>query len=259
MKPTPEQCGETSVATSQGEREHQEDRAVCEWIDASYGCGWLLAVFDGHRGALTAEQASLALPSLFKTYFAAHRDDLSKTFREVFLSLHNLTSDQLTGSTASVAYIPQDARYLYWAILGDSPTAAIDAQDQSHFGPDHNIRTNMKERAAAKTRGGIYKEGYLEDPEKPDTGVQMTRVLGDADLGRVLDRTPEIQTIPLGGKGVVLVGSDGLLSASRIASEEQLAKLLRMILEGADARAVVQDALHRRTGDNATAVVWKKS
>jgi len=50
---------------------------------------------------------------------------------------------------------------------------------------------------AAQRYGGVYYGGYLEDPQLPGTGVQMTRCLGDADLARVLNREPEIELIAL--------------------------------------------------------------
>src|SRR5439155_9138069 len=122
---------------------------------------------------------------------------------------------------------------------------------------DHNVRSNLPERAQAEARGGIYRAGYLEDSENPGPGLQMARSLGDAELGRVLNREPEIQSLALGGKGIVLVGTDGLLLPGQEANALQLKRLLGFIQQGWDAQAVVNDALARHTSDNATAVVWK--
>ena len=83
----------------------------------------------------------------------------------------------------------------------------------------------------------------------------MARALGDADLDRVLSREPEIETVSLGGKGIVLAGSDGLFLPGAGPNQDQLARLLNMIHEGADADALVKDALARDTGDNVTAIV----
>jgi serine/threonine protein phosphatase PrpC len=106
-------------------------------------------------------------------------------------------------------------------------------------------------------RGGVYIGGYLGDAQLPGIGLQMARSLGDADLSRVLERTPEIETVPLGEKGIVLVGSDGLLSPDGSAHSDQLRKLLSLVQKGAEAEGIVADALARGTGDNATAIVWR--
>jgi serine/threonine protein phosphatase PrpC len=259
MNPSSEQGGLLTFATAQGQRDYQEDRAVHEWVECPTrpdGGGWLMAVFDGHRGAETADRASKALPSLFKTHLQAHARDIPQTLREVFLSLNQLVQGRLSGSTASVVFIPQDAQTIYLAVLGDSPVAILDAKGGVHIGPDHNVRTNLEARAAAEARGGIYQGGYLEDSDRPGVGLQFSRSLGDADLNRVLHREPEIQTVPFSGKGIVLVGSDGLFSQKR-SGPEQLARILGIIREGADAEGVVKDAIARRTDDNVTAIVWR--
>ena len=257
MKPRREPLGSVTVATHQGGRSHQEDRAVQAWIDCAAGAGWLLAVFDGHRGAAVAEQASQALRSLFLAHFTARKGDPSATLNDVFRSLHELTNKNTAGSTASVVFIPEDAGAIYLGVLGDSPIAIVDSTGQSHFGPDHNIRTNFREREAALARGGVFSEGYLEDPQVPGVGLQMSRSLGDVDLTWVLERKPEIERVSFGGKGIVLVGSDGLLLPRKGHNAEQLARLLRLVQEGADAQALVTDAVDRGADDNITAIVWE--
>ena len=217
-----------------------------------------MAIFDGHGGASSAEAASQALSSLFKDRFNATPGDAARALREVFISLHEITRDHRSGSTASVVFIPPDAEVLYLAVLGDSPVAILDSRGQPHFGPDHNIRTSLQERSAAEARGGVYLGGYLEDPQLPGIGLQMTRSLGDADLSRVLLRDPEINKIPLGGKGIVIVGSDGLLVPEGGAIAEQMGRLLALTQSGADAKALIADAEARGTGDNVTAIVWRK-
>ena len=144
--------------------------------------------------------------------------------------------------------------WLFWAILRSLFWIPY---EKMHFGPDHNIITNLKERAAAQARGGVFHGSYLEDPRLPDVGLQMARSLGDAELARVLNREPEIETVALGGKGVVLVGTDGLYLPGGEPNPDQLTRLLKLIQQGADAQALVQDALARQTGDNVTALVWQ--
>lgn len=228
------------------------------WIELPTITGWLLGVFDGHGGAATAERASQTVSAAFESSGLASPGSIPVVLRETVSKLVQAARQDLCGSTASLVFIPEDAQDIYWAVLGDSPLAAMDAADHLHFGPDHNVRSNLKERAAAESRGGIYRGGYLEDPELPGVGLQMTRSLGDAKLARVLWREPDIEKVPLGGRGTVLVGSDGLLSPGESSLSNQLSRILNLTREGAGAQAVVLDALHRKTGDNVTAMVWQK-
>jgi serine/threonine protein phosphatase PrpC len=246
-----------STATHQGGRPYQEDRMVHAWIECDAGAGWLLSVFDGHRGATAAEQASQALRPLFQHHFAKHGADVVAVLDNVFRSLHSLTSKLQAGSTASVVFIPSDSQTAYVAVLGDSPVAILDASGKSHFGPDHNIRTNYLERKAALARGGVFSEGYLEDPQVPGVGLQMSRSLGDVDLTWVLERKPDIEEVPLGGEGIVLVGSDGLILPKKGHTAEQLTRLLHLIQQGADASALIQDVLKQGADDNISAIVWR--
>jgi serine/threonine protein phosphatase PrpC len=256
MKPISARLGRVSTGSAQGARPYQEDRAVHARI-ANKGC--LLAVFDGHRGATTAEKTSKALLPAFESSWDGHSGDVSAVLRETMEFLVRLTRDDVSGTTASIVFITNNAQHAYWAVLGDSPIAILDSKGRIHIGPDHNVRTNLEERSAALGRGGRYVGGYLEDAELPDVGLQMARSLGDADLARVLSREPDIGEVPIGGSGIVLVGTDGLLSPGEGPASEQLARLLQMTRKGADADALVQDALRRQTGDNVTAIVWVKS
>src|SRR5262249_22091658 len=154
----------------QGGRSHQEDRAVAEWIENPHGSGWLLGVFDGHRGAATAETAAEALRWLFAERSEVRRGNTALALEDVFASLHDLTAAHGSGSTASIVFIPSDAATAVLAVLGDSPVAILSADGQVHIGPDHNVRTNILEREAAKARGGVYRGGYLEDSERPGVG-----------------------------------------------------------------------------------------
>src|ERR1700687_1667952 len=117
MKPRLDQTGVVTVASAQGERSHQEDRAVCEWIESPAGRGWLLAVFDGHRGAASSERASEALCALYQDQLKAQRGDAAKALRDVFISLNEITRDHLSGATATVVHIPAEAQVVFLAVL----------------------------------------------------------------------------------------------------------------------------------------------
>jgi serine/threonine protein phosphatase PrpC len=249
-----------SAASAVGSRTYQEDRAVHQWIHPRHGgqgSGWLLAVFDGHRGAATADKAARAVVPAFELALRSRRGDVLGALGELFQLLEHLTHEDVSGSTASVAYIRQEAPHAYIAVLGDSPVALLDAEGRLHVAPEHNVRTNLAERAAAEARGAVYEEGYIFDFPHSDSGLQMARTLGDSDLSRILNREPEIEAVPLGKEGCVLVGTDGLLSPGAGDVSEQLARLMDMIRRGSDAQALVEDAVGRRTGDNVTALVWR--
>jgi serine/threonine protein phosphatase PrpC len=255
MTPTNDPGVKITVATTQGSRDYQEDRAVHSWCP---GKGWLLGIFDGHGGAATAVKVSESLLPSFEVAWTSSPNNVAAVLREMFSSFVHLTQQDLSGTTASILFIPENTQSVWWGVLGDSPIAVMDSQGVIHVGPDHNVRTNPEELAAAQRRGGHYRSGYLEDPGLPGVGLQMARSLGDATLARVLNREPEISEVPLGGRGIVLVGSDGLISPTEESPREQLARLIRMAHKGATAEDLVNDAIRRRTGDNATSILWRR-
>ena len=100
-------------------------------------------------------------------------------------------------------------------------------------------------------------EGYLEDPKVPNEGLQMSRALGDRNLARILNREPEIFSIPLGPSSLVLLATDGVLNSFDTEVEIPLKHLADLAGEGNDAQRLVEDALQRQTGDNVTVILWK--
>lgn len=248
-------------ASAQGSRPYQEDRFAVHHVavpDLPNGAGDLLAVFDGHGGDVVSAMGQALLAEAFFGALHAQNGDLEATLRDTIGRLVERTEHQKAGATVSLVYIPKEAKTVAYAVLGDSPIAILDGMGALHLGPDHNVRTNLEERAAALKRGGIYKKGYLQDPAYPDTGLQMARTLGDVVLSHVLNRNPDVGIVDLRGKGIVLVATDGLIKPDSEPPPQQLARTMRLAAEGADANALVQDAVLRRTGDNVTVVLWKK-
>ena len=83
----------------------------------------------------------------------------------------------------------------------------------------------------------------------------MSRALGDADLDKVLSREPGVYSEPLGPDSWVLLATDGVFDPAhegaygpRDAAEQISAQLIT-------AQVIVNDAVNRRTGDNATAIL----
>src|SRR5262249_25425793 len=151
---------QVTSASAQGPRLHQEDRWLCEAVRG----GFILAVFDGHRGSATADFAHQHFLPILESSLRPDAHSVPDALRDVFAQLNQKTATELSGATASAVFIPDRAETLYWAVLGDSPIALLDAYGKIHIGPDHNVRTNPQECAAAEARGGIIYGGYLEDP-----------------------------------------------------------------------------------------------
>lgn len=84
----------------------------------------------------------------------------------------------------------------------------------------------------------------------------MARSLGDSALDRILNREAEINNITLGDQSLIVLGTDGLLEPLAAPLMDQMQRLVTLVRDGADAQALVEDALRRETGDNVTAIVW---
>ena len=150
---------------------------------------------------------------------------------------------------------------MHVAILGDSPVIVQNRNQNPWVSPEHNVITNEKEREAAVKRGAIYKFPYIHDAEDYARasgvcwGVQMSRAFGDYSLYRVLNRKPEILSVPIAPGTIVIVATDGVLDPSHSDASAHINRLLRKVACGSGAKALVNDALKRETGDNATAIV----
>jgi serine/threonine protein phosphatase PrpC len=245
-----------STATDQAGRPHQEDRYF-RVRDPATG-GDFFGVFDGHGGSETVKRlTTLVAPAFYEALRTARH--FPATWTALFRTLSTATAEDSSGSTASFVYIPALADWAYVAVLGDSPVMAWDRRGKWRFAPSHNVAVNASERGAAQARGGTIAGGYLIDPDIPGVGLQMSRALGDRELDRVLDRTPDCAAWTLGPKSIVLVGTDGLFTFGIGTQEDQMARLAERLGQGWDAPAIVQDAVERGAMDNVTAVVWRAS
>jgi serine/threonine protein phosphatase PrpC len=246
---------QVTSATAQGGRPHQEDRLLTAEI--KHPGGILLAVFDGHGGPEAAQLAAQQTVEGFQQALREHRDNPSEALRGLFKQLVRETDQLESGSTASIQFIPSDAKQAFLGVLGDSPIALIDTAGKVFIGPDHNVRSNRAERAAAEERGGRYAWGYLEDAASPGAGLQMARALGDKALARVLSREPDVHAVRLGAQSCGLIGPDGLFSPVGGSPPEQLAQVMTAVRNGAEAQALVDDALRRGSEDNVSVIVWR--
>jgi serine/threonine protein phosphatase PrpC len=221
--------------------------------------GTIMAVMDGHGGAECSEVLERNFHKVWDIVYLPRKRP-ARLFRELFEKFDRLTSRMGSGSTMSVAFIPKRKKVVHVAILGDSPVIVQQPDGTFHVSPEHNVRTNMVERLAAEKRGGYYSmNGYICYGFEGH-GLQMSRAFGDYDLSKILSREPEVYTVDLGGW--VLVGSDGLLSPGHDESGVQmLLDIVKMIeKQDVNAKELVDYAANDvKTGDNVTAILWRRS
>ena len=185
-----------SIVTSakeKGPRSYQEDRHLHIKVACKSGFqGELLAVMDGHGGESVSEFCEKEIPDLFKLF---EPEQAETALKELVAELSLRTSHFRAGSTISLALITDNPRKVSVAVLGDSPVVVLDERGQLHLSPEHNVRSNLEERKAAEQRGGIFSDGYIwNDLGDLGQGLQMGRALGDARLGSILSRRPDIYT-----------------------------------------------------------------
>lgn len=244
----------TSHATAQGTREYQEDRS---FINATED-GLLIAIFDGHGGDQGAEYLHTNLPYVFNDL--GNDPDfptILEKMKHLFAVLAIMTNTMVAGSTASIVFIPSSLDRAYVGVVGDSPVIIRNADGDLWKSPEHNVRANPTEVAAAKARGGVIVNGYLFGHKVKGfnpPGLQLTRALGDVELDDVLSREPEIFEIPLAKNSFVLVASDGLLDPQHESSEAAQA-IVMAVDKGATAGNLVKMAIDKPTHDNASAVL----
>lgn len=238
-----------SYDSVQGGRFYQEDRFVIHCHR-----GILMAVADGHRDSSVSSWCKTMLSKHFREHYSGK--DASVALQEVFASLHQETRSNDGGSTLSTVFITPDKQKVFVGTLGDSPVVIRDKSGLVVVSAEHNARTNPAELEAAKLKGARF-DGFYIYPPGLDHGLQLTRALGDADFDTVLNREPEVRSAELGKNSFVLVASDGLIDPAHEDTAEQIDRLVGLIDKGATAKDLVQDALNRNTGDNATAILWR--
>ncbi len=243
-----------TFATEQGPRDYQEDRFFYKKIEKQNCHGSLLVVLDGHIGSTVVEICVNEIPRSFKLMDA---DDSEMALSRLVSSLVQSTSIYFTGSTLSAACISEEKNTVSVAILGDSPIIVLDSSRCLFISPEHNVRSNQKELEAAKSRGGIYEQGYIFAKGDFNRGLQMSRSLGDAYLGDIISREPEIYTIS--DPVWVLVASDGIFDPNHGNQIELIVEVSELARQNASAEDVMNWAKLRGLRDNATALVWRKN
>jgi serine/threonine protein phosphatase PrpC len=239
-----------SRARSKGVRDYQEDR----YFTASMPEGLCFGVFDGHGGTGCANKAVRLFPGLMADAVGEPGATVPDAFRESFAKLNEVTKHMYDGCTASIAFIPWSGELVHVAVLGDSPVILQRADRSIWVAPDHNVRSNQAEVEAAKKRGGAVVGGYLV-AHFSGPGLQMSRALGDVELGSVLNRTPDVSTHVLGLGSFVLVCTDGALDPGHKDAGASAQTVVQLIQAGSEARAIVNRAIHLPTEDNVTVLL----
>ena len=237
--------------TKQNSRLYQEDRSFIKYLPNGEA---LLGVFDGHGGHWTSETAAIRTPDIFRTLPRQLKTDPEATLERLFEKLVQKTAEYFSGSTACIVWIKQNMAYV--AVLGDSLTIIKTARNDIWVSPEHNVRTNKYEGDEAIQRGGYIEDGYLFDKEiYQGSGLQMSRALGDVTLARVLNRKPEIFSIPLNADSWILLCSDGLIDPSH--ENKDFMELLITTINTTDATAkeLVLLGATKQRDDNSTAIL----
>ena len=238
-----------SKATAQGLRDYQEDRfVVCNTKD-----GKLIAVMDGHGGTAVSDRIAKVIPTIWRKHIAFPAS-IFTAMKDTFEDIATLTNTMYEGSTLSLVFIPKANDVVFVAILGDSPVVIQNDEGQIHISPMHNARSNPAELAAAQERGGFFDGNYIRI-SYDGPGLQMTRVMGDREMGRIVSRIPEVYTQKVNGDSFVLVATDGLFDPSNRNTEVEAGTVAQYIREGASAETLVNRAIATPTGDNVTAVL----
>lgn len=241
---------------AQGERHYQEDRLVAQTIKLNELELTILAVMDGHGGGETSEMLSKALVGTIMQSIHEVGYNWGVILKDSVAQLNNMTQHMTSGSTLSLVLLLEHEKIAHVAVIGDSPIIILDTSGRLNLSPDHNARSNEIERQAAINRGATYDNQYLRDPVTGD-GLQMSRSMGDSTMASFLSREPDVYDVELGPHSFVIVASDGVLDPFHEDTSSQERRLAEMVAKGADAKTLVEDALARKTGDNATAIVLK--
>lgn len=238
-------------AVAIGPKERQEDRNVAFGFRGRGFQAYVIGVFDGHgESAAAAEYCRRET----ETYpWPSEIADSEGLLRSLVTRLVNGTDRFRCGTTLSLALIVKRKHAgttVSVAILGDSPVVVYDGAGSLHVGPHHNVRTNPDDRRAVHDRGGIIEFGSVR-AVSGGYGLQLSRALGDRELGRILSREPDIYTID--DPHWILVASDGLFDPGRAPFDE----LVAFAGIGATAEDLMKWALQARLHDNTTALVWQ--
>ncbi|MFP4644680.1 MAG: protein phosphatase 2C domain-containing protein [Spirochaetales bacterium] len=174
----------------------------------------VLSVIDGHGGSRAAELIVQTLTA----FCAAAGEEKDRWFRSpeqlVGRAVEEaavVTQEEWSGAVMTLVVVLEYESWLdlIWAQLGDTLAIWRNIDGEIERTPDHNCRSNPEERDAAVARGGVYRSGYIMSPDGIG-GLQPSRSLGDAYMGPITSKLPDIGRAKT--PGPVLLSTDGVVA-----------------------------------------------
>lgn len=245
---------EFCVATNQGQRRYQEDRAVA----ATLGDVAMCAVMDGHSSArvssyLQRQFEHFVLPNLatrsdmFKDppAFARLIDDLYKTIDKNTLALQG-------GSTAVAAFYNTRTRRLYLVNVGDSRAVAVDVTNNLWAATVDHKPGEASERNRINQLGGFVSSDSA-GVTRVQGNLSVSRSFGDAPFRPYVSANPVVYGPYLvTGTAVVVLGSDGVFD---VVSNQDVERMVTSRESYTTlCNELVQLSLDKGSSDNITAV-----
>jgi serine/threonine protein phosphatase PrpC len=187
----------------------------------------LHGVYDGHgpHGHHVSQFVKENLPKLFFRYLAATtapEQAMTKAFKDVQQLLWRATLDgqldaQQSGSTATLAYMPEGENKVVIAHVGDSRAMIVDARGHRDITMDHKPTLPAERERIERNGGEVRTDSFMQHrvfvKGQRYPGINMSRALGDlwAHRRAGLSAVPDVQTVSLGPGDLVLVlASDGV-------------------------------------------------
>jgi len=236
-----------------GGRDEQEDRYCMQPFRTNTLEGHMLAVFDGHGGASTAQRCRTLLPH----YFAPRNaEDVPTALTKAIAQLAKEVCSSESGTTVSVACILESHDMAVIAVLGDSPVVVRKTDGSLWMSSPHNVGNNASELKTAMARGAHYSQGYIS-VTRHGPGLQLSRALGDASLRKILSDTPEVSIVE--SPSAVLLATDGVFN-DEYTDEETLRKFGKLIANDIDANDILNWRMREggRLNDNVTVLLWRR-
>ncbi len=234
-----------AVDSRQHRRKYQEDAAFYGRIeDSVYDVyGTFVGVFDGHKYVRSGDDdkdgADVALflkDNLYKFFETAEGNSIEGKMKAAFKMANEdpfVKSKPNVGSTASVAFIPDDGKTIHFAHVGDSRMwlKKKEGLGFSHVTRDHGIK-NEEEIARLDKLNGAKKKGDSVDQGRfcvdGHFGVPaVSRSIGDfrsIEFKQAIIADPEYSCVPLGPENDLLIlATDGI--TNHLTSTELLMEL----------------------------------
>jgi len=234
----------------------QQDRFIDQEIGAwapgwSAGKGRMMAVMDGHGGTTVANLLRFFLVPVFEFMVLGSRGNIEVALERTCSILQFLTAWARSGSTLSMAFVPEDRKALYVMIVGDSPVYVLKDREEFISFREHSVSEDPDMRTVPgfeieEERGDVF----LMD-SRTRHATSTTRSFGDREFQSVLIRKPQIVKVDLTdlrNSVEVLVASDGLYGKKGTFSKTERDDDIQALLQKG---TTVEEYLAHAGGDHA--------